>query len=234
MICKNCDNESFKYSKYSSGEFCSRKCSRSYSTKNKRKEINEKVSKTLTGSGNDNVTKICQNCSIEFEIKFNKRNQKFCSSSCNAKNRWGDKDYKNKMINLAKERCKNIEERKRLEVIGRKGGFGKRGETKNRNKYSSLLEKECFEYLEYINFNFFPHKPIPNSSKISDIYLDNYDIWIEIDGINREKGKKWLGKKYDYWLNKIKIYNNQGLDLKIVYDFNEFKELIDNLTKLKN
>lgn len=47
-VCKNCGkifNE--KYSKWSNGNFCSKECARSFSTKNKRKEINEKVSKIL-------------------------------------------------------------------------------------------------------------------------------------------------------------------------------------------
>ena len=50
-ICKNCGNEfTEKYSKWSDGNFCCRKCARSYSTKNKRKEINEKVSNHLSYS----------------------------------------------------------------------------------------------------------------------------------------------------------------------------------------
>jgi hypothetical protein len=50
MKCKNCnENDAVKYSKYSTGEFCNRKCARTYATKNKRKEINEKVSKKLKG-----------------------------------------------------------------------------------------------------------------------------------------------------------------------------------------
>ena len=50
MKCKNCQiNDAIKYSKYCMGEFCSKKCARSYSTKEKRKEISEKVSKKLLG-----------------------------------------------------------------------------------------------------------------------------------------------------------------------------------------
>lgn len=50
MKCKNCEQkEGIKYSKYSSGEFCSKECARAYSTKNKRKEINQKVSEKLKG-----------------------------------------------------------------------------------------------------------------------------------------------------------------------------------------
>ena len=39
MKCKNCkQKDATKYSKYTSGEFCSKECARAYSTKNKRKE----------------------------------------------------------------------------------------------------------------------------------------------------------------------------------------------------
>jgi len=48
MKCKYCNiNEVVKYSKYSDGTFCSKKCARGYSTKEMRQEINEKVSNTL-------------------------------------------------------------------------------------------------------------------------------------------------------------------------------------------
>jgi very-short-patch-repair endonuclease len=45
--CENCETE--HDASYSSGRFCSMKCSRGFSTKVKRKEINEKVSKKLNG-----------------------------------------------------------------------------------------------------------------------------------------------------------------------------------------
>ena len=44
-ICENCGIE--HNGSYGSGRFCSCKCARGFSTKNKRKEINEKVSKSL-------------------------------------------------------------------------------------------------------------------------------------------------------------------------------------------
>jgi len=46
-ICENCKNE--HDGSYGSGRFCSSKCARSFSTKTKRNEINEKVSKKLIG-----------------------------------------------------------------------------------------------------------------------------------------------------------------------------------------
>lgn len=57
MICENCNNIINKI--YGSGRFCSKKCARSFSTKSKRKEINEKVSKKLKGKkSNYNPSKI--------------------------------------------------------------------------------------------------------------------------------------------------------------------------------
>lgn len=47
MYCENCNI--VHDGKYASGRFCSYKCSRGFSTKNKRKEINEKISKSLSG-----------------------------------------------------------------------------------------------------------------------------------------------------------------------------------------
>lgn len=47
MICENCGNE--HDGKYGSGRFCNSKCARGFSTKAKRKEINEKVSANLKG-----------------------------------------------------------------------------------------------------------------------------------------------------------------------------------------
>jgi hypothetical protein len=46
-ICENCNQEN--EGTYGSGRFCSVKCARGFGTKEKRKEINEKVSKKLMG-----------------------------------------------------------------------------------------------------------------------------------------------------------------------------------------
>jgi hypothetical protein len=97
MICKNCgEKDGMKYSQYSSGEFCSRVCSRSFSTRNKRLEINTKVSKTLLkkNSGNPKINKICLYCSRDFIVTFSKRNQKTCSHSCSIKRTWENESYR--------------------------------------------------------------------------------------------------------------------------------------------
>ena len=47
MVCENCGSE--HNGSYGSGRFCCEKCARGFSTKEKREEINEKVSKKLSG-----------------------------------------------------------------------------------------------------------------------------------------------------------------------------------------
>ena len=53
--------------KYGSGRFCSQKCSRSFSTSSKRKEINEKVSKSFSEK-RILIEKACLICSEKLRI----------------------------------------------------------------------------------------------------------------------------------------------------------------------
>lgn len=53
MNCENCNEE--HDGSYGSGRFCCQKCSRSFSTKEKRLEINKKVSKKLKGVSKEGV-----------------------------------------------------------------------------------------------------------------------------------------------------------------------------------
>jgi len=221
-LCKNCGlNNGIKYSKYASGDFCSIKCTKSYSTKDKRCEINLKVSKTLTGKKkSEQISKICPECKNEFLVKKSKNNQVCCSIRC-SKN---SQVFKDLMSKIASKRCESIDERLRLKEIGRIGGFGNKGQTKNGVYYQSTFEKNVFEYLDEQKISYIPHKDIPNSSKISDVYLPYLDLWVELDGIDREKKKKWLGKDYEYWLTKIEIYKRENLNFVIVKTFSEFKK----------
>ena len=75
MYCENCNNE--HDGTYGSGRFCSVKCSRGFSTKSKRDEINKSVSKSLTGRGHNELTKFCKQCKTEFTIGWNRRQQVF-------------------------------------------------------------------------------------------------------------------------------------------------------------
>ena len=81
--CENCKED--HDGSYGSGRFCSSKCARGFSTKVKRKEINEKVSKTMF-KGN-NYTKIpnkfCLCCSKI--LNSNHRDRKYCNNKCKHK-----------------------------------------------------------------------------------------------------------------------------------------------------
>jgi hypothetical protein len=214
MNCENCGN--LHDGSYASGRFCSNKCCKGFSTKNKRKEINEKVSNSLKKYRKE--LPLCEHCKIE---RVKRKGKKFCSGKCSALNRWQNQDYSEKITLAIKKRCSTIEEKIRLREIGRRGGFGTKGTTDAGVQYQSKLERDCFLYLEKKQIAFIPHRHIPNSSKISDIYIHHLDLWIELDGINREKNKKWLGNDYDYWLKKLEIYQEQKLNYKIFYSLQE-------------
>jgi len=92
---KNCENCKQSHNgSYGSGRFCSTKCARGFSTKAKRKEINEKVSLTLINSytginsafykANPNYTKKKLHCPICNQVSevHQSSNKKFCSRKC--------------------------------------------------------------------------------------------------------------------------------------------------------
>jgi endogenous inhibitor of DNA gyrase (YacG/DUF329 family) len=85
--CENCDIEIDWV--FGSGRFCSRKCACSFSTKEKRKEINEKVSKKLT---QERTKKKCLECGLLFE-SYSRINRKYCSKTCYNKNAGGWKNH---------------------------------------------------------------------------------------------------------------------------------------------
>lgn len=80
--CENCQTEIIE--KYASGRFCSSKCARGFSTKANRKEINAKVSASLSSIKRTPffVTIICEVCSSEFIKPFRNRKTRHCSKKC--------------------------------------------------------------------------------------------------------------------------------------------------------
>lgn len=83
MNCENCKSETIE--KYGSGRFCSSKCARGFSTKAKRKEINEKVSIIARTKPNSKIASlprigICRVCSKSFDIFV--RHKSLCSREC--------------------------------------------------------------------------------------------------------------------------------------------------------
>jgi hypothetical protein len=84
--CENCG--SAHDGKYGSGRFCSAKCSRGFSTKEKRQQINQKVSEKLR---NPEIELECKYCLVKFKRPFKRRNQEYCSQRCSSKFKgWGN------------------------------------------------------------------------------------------------------------------------------------------------
>lgn len=223
MKCKNCNKkEAVKFSKYASGEFCSVKCTKAFSTKGKRKEIGAKIREKLKGTGNGDVTLVCKTCKKAFDVEYRRRYRKYCSNKCRYEREVSD-ETRQKLSKARKKVCESLDERMRLRDIGRKGGFGKKGYTEGGTRYESSLEKKCYEWLEKRKVQFEPHKQIPSSSKVSDVYFKKENVWVELDGIDREKRKEWLGKQYKYWRAKIDLYESLELKYEVIKSFDEFK-----------
>lgn len=196
-----------------SGRFCSKRCS-----------FDHRNALLSVIKQKHPLKKICPACGTEFEPREKRTRQKMCTVKCAQTFR--SPETRLRMSQQAKNRCNSLEERNRLRKIGRVGGFGTKGRTESGIRFESNLERQCFELLESLKIEFVPHKQLPDSSKVSDLYLPKLDIWIEIDGINREAKKKYLGRHYQYWLNKLKEYDDRNLSYRIVYTVEELHALV--------
>lgn len=149
--CENCETE--HEGTYGSGRFCSSKCARGFSTKAKRKEINERVSNTLTGSGHGNVKLTCKNCEVEFEVGWNRRHQEFCNISCST-------HWKNKTLDMA-----------------RLGGLASSSKSIKRSKNEIMFADLCNAHFKNVKTN----EPIFNGWD-ADVILVNEKIAILWNG----------------------------------------------------
>lgn len=77
-LCENCN--STHDGSYGSGRFCTNKCARGFSTKEKRKDINKSVSNKL--KKHKIISKHCEHCAVMFEYSSGEKNRKFCSIKC--------------------------------------------------------------------------------------------------------------------------------------------------------
>lgn len=194
MNCENCGNEHNGF--YGSGRFCSSKCARGFSTKEKRSLINEKIKNTLT---KDPFEKICPECKERFESK--KKRKKFCSVRCgvsfNNRKKWKDDNYRNKMSSFAKERHINGE----LD-------FGWRSRKKMKLSYPEFIAKNK---LEEIGIPF--EREYSMGKYFIDFAIIQKKIAIEIDGqqhniperIKTDKEKDLFIKSQGWEIFRIKF-----------------------------
>jgi hypothetical protein len=205
--CENCGKE--HTGTYGSGRFCSSKCARGFSTKAKRKEINERLKKPK-------IKKRCLECDIEFNVFSTKRLQKFCSCKCsvvynNRLNRKQRSDKMKKFINSSveiKQKYKeNLEKGRKLRKYNSLSDEHKRKISLN-NKGGRCLWYE----IEKNNGN---KVKIQGSyelrfAKILNIIDEN---WIKPSIWNREHQFQWFDKNKkshwytpDFWSPKLQKY----------------------------
>lgn len=139
--CENCDRN--HSGEYGSGRFCSSKCARSYSTKEKRSKINEKIRQKLKESGHGLVQKTCPSCEKIFFVAWNKRKQKSCSLSCAA------------ILSNKNPKTKKKQSIARINAIksGKQNSCGIKCEYKFQGytiQCDSKLEYACLDYFENI------------------------------------------------------------------------------------
>lgn len=167
-ICENCAN--LHDGKYGSGRFCTNKCARGFSTKQKRSLINEKVSKSLTKQA---YKKICLFCNIEFETK--RKKYKYCSISCSNKHVTDETKAK-----ISKSVQNNI-----------KNGTHKGWQSRKKRSYAELFFENVL-VTNNIRFSaeYKINKKLLNlndsSNYFLDFYLYDYNVNLEIDGKQHE------------------------------------------------
>lgn len=170
-FCENCGKEHDE--SYKTGRFCSEKCSKGFSTKAKRKEINQAVSKKLK---KDPPLQICKNCQGSFKSK--KKNQQFCSNSCSLKYKWKDPQYKKDMSKMST----NLANKRHLD---KDPSFGWQSREKINPSYP---ESVAINFLESKNINFI--REVKEGKYFIDLALPERRIAIEIDGQQHEKRKQ--------------------------------------------
>lgn len=211
MKCKNCNiNEAIKYSKYSSGEFCSKSCANSFSSKTNRLETNKKISLKMKGQkrGNGTVKINCAHCKSVFEVNWNKRNQKYCSKSCNKTN------YMN-TGNIASEMGK-----KSVSI-----------QSKNRRSKNEVYFGElCKEKFEHVKFN----EPLFNGWD-ADVIIEDLKLAVLWNGkwhYEKITEKHSVEQVQNRDKIKMKEISEKGYEHYTVKDMGKFnKEFVENKFK---
>lgn len=195
--CENCGTK--HEVKYGSGRFCSTKCSRGFSTKTKRKEINAKVSNKRKGSGVELLIKVCQNpnCLKKYRIHPNKKDRsKFCSNLCKYS------------VPYSEDSKKRISEsiKKRVDLRIHKGWSSR--------KIISYPERFFIKVLKENNISFeFNYKIAKkdlgindNNNYFLDFYFPDIRLDLEIDGKQHDYADRRISDNIrDSLLEKINI-----------------------------
>lgn len=218
MKCEYCGKE--HSGDFATGRFCSRSCSNGFSTKNKRREINKKVSNKLKGKSTWRKGKkirprellICPTCKKEFEFIIG-YNRKYCS--------WG---------------CSKNAPRPNNGGLREGGGHSKVYEYINIHNEKMKLNKDEIEIakiLDKLNLkwkrNWVGFKYITLEGKqrkyYPDFFIETYNIYLEYKG--------WITYEMAYKMQEAQKINN--FKLLIVYSNDKrYKHLGLNLDQIIN
>lgn len=213
MICESCSSQ--HAGEYGSGRFCCVKCSRSFSTKNARSEINKKVSARLRGKPSplkgrksDRVLSKDERLARSESLKdWYKRVPKELRRRPSRK--WTEDD-KAKLRGPRKSISATSHEKMRLATIRRNVDRSRRslqlGKTPVGNSYGVITYHDGIYYRSLVELFFakklifhgirFLYEPrvfkyLDTSSrtryKVPDFYLPDLDIWIEVGLSGRNK-----------------------------------------------
>lgn len=229
--CENCNDVHEK--NYGAGRFCSQKCARGFSTKEKRKEINYNVSLKLSGVNSNKIykketleiVKICEICGIEFKKNKSKTCSRRCSSILGAQKQIGKRkigNYKNngglregggKCIQLIHTNWMGVSNKlNREEII-----------------IAEIMDSMKIEWER--NWNGFLYEAKDKSFRkfYPDFYLKKFNIYVEYKGwITDEMRHKMVDSKERNEINLVivvgnnKRYKNDGLNL------TEFKYFLES------
>ncbi len=208
MKCENCEKQ--HDGSYGSGRFCTSKCARGFSTKEKRSLINDKVSKSLKGfvpynkgisngikNLNADTTKKeieCPNCKEIFKQKHYK--QKLCSRLCHRQ--YVTDETKLKISLKAKERVAN----------GTHSGW----QTRNIRSYAEkffdtvMSNNKLKPKIEYV----IKKRDLGINSDANyflDFYFEDIKLDLEIDGKQHNYEDRIIAdKERDNLLSKLGIF----------------------------
>jgi hypothetical protein len=216
--CENCNSQ--HDGSIGSGRFCSLTCSRSFSTKHKRTEINKKVSLKLTL---EKPVKICSICNSEFKTK-----NEYCSRSCanisqigkpkngNYSNNGGLRDGGGRAKTFLYVNCDN--------------------ESMQLNKEEILVAKildEC-ELKWNRNWNGFEYYDKDNNLKkfYPDFYIKDFNLYLEYKGWITDKMRHKMSESIKH--NDLNLLIVIGNDKRYVNDGLSINELKTHIHRLQS
>lgn len=214
---KNCEYCNKQHDgSFATGRFCNSKCAHGFSTKNKRKEINKKVSKTISIKGQWNkgnsikIKKYCEICNSEFVDYI------FGNKTCGNK----------KCISLL------ISNKVKGKTGGyRKGGGRSKGSYYKNQYFDSPFEIEVAKFLDENNI-----KWKRNTKRIYFIFENKKTYYIPDflinDSLYLETKGYWYGNKKEKTLEAVKQNKLNWILLMQKVEWEKNKNILLNKIKL--